>query len=70
MDRSTIDREGDYWEDDYTSFYIEPQDYLYQVKTGNILKWEGQKILDRKFFFTSATPQQLGKQYLRVSYRF
>jgi hypothetical protein len=50
MDRSMIDREGDYWEDDYTSFYIEPQDYLYQVKTCNILKWEGHKILDRKFF--------------------
>ncbi len=51
MDRSMIDREGDYWEDDYTSFYIEPQDYLYQVKTSNILKWEAHKILDRKFFY-------------------
>ncbi len=46
-----IDREGDYWEDDYTSFYIEPQDYLYQVKTDNILKWEGHKNLDRKYYY-------------------
>ncbi len=63
MDRSMIDREGDYWEDDYTSFYIEPQDYLYQVKTGNILKWEGHKILYRKFFYINQ-PQHCHSQKL------
>ncbi len=31
-DRSISDRDSaDYWEDDYTSLYLEPQDYSYQV---------------------------------------
>ena len=31
-ERSISEREGDYWDDDYTSFYLEPQDYLYEVQ--------------------------------------